>query len=298
MWFKNLKAYFITDTLQWDQQQVNDQLADNSFRPCGNLDLATMGWVPPIQGQESMLHSANGCFWITLKKQERILPGAVVNAELAEKVAKIEQETGSPVNKKAQQDLKQEVINQLLPKAFTRDAITSAVICPQHNLVLVDAGSDGKAEAILAMLRKAIGSLPVVPIARHSMDAHLTLWVKDSAPETFEILQEAEFKSEDEDGAIVRCKNQDLSEDEVLHHIDAGKRVTKLGVSWNESVTMVMESDLTLKRIKFTDLIKEQNDDIPKDQQNARLDADFALMSGELLKLADALVGAFDLERP
>ena len=101
------------------------------------------------------------------------------------------------------------------------------------------------------------------------MDAHLTLWLKDKAPEAFEILQEAELKSEDEDGAVVRCKNQDLSEDEVLHHIDAGKRVTKLGVCWNEAVTMVIESDLTLKRIKFTDLIKEQNEDIPKDQQDA-----------------------------
>lgn len=296
MWFKNLKAYFITSPLSWEPETIDQQLAEHAFRPCGQLDLATMGWVSPIKGAKTLVHGANGCYWITLKKQERLLPAAVVNAELADKVAKIEAETGSPVNKKAQQDLKQEVINQLLPKAFTRDAITQAIVCPQQNLVFVDAGSDGKAEAILAMLRKAIGSLPVVPFARHSMDAHLTLWLKDKAPEAFEILQEAELKSEDEDGAVVRCKNQDLSEDEVLHHIDAGKRVTKLGVCWNEAVTMVIESDLTLKRIKFTDLIKEQNEDIPKDQQDARLDADFALMSGELLKLSDALVNAFDLE--
>lgn len=298
MWFKNLKAYFITSPIDWQQDKVDTQLAEFSFRPCGNLDLATMGWVPPIHGEKGLLHGANNCYWIALKKQERILPAAVINAELADKVAKIESETGSPVNKKAQQDLKQEVITQLLPKAFTRDSITHAIVCPKQNMVFVDAGSDGKAEGLLAMLRKAIGSLPIVPFARSSMDAHLTLWVKDKAPEQFEVLEEAELKSDDEDGAIARFKNQPLNEDEVLHHIDAGKRVTKLGVCWDESVNMVVDADLTLKRLKFTDLIKEQNEDIPKDQQSARLDADFALMSGLLIKLADELVTAFDIERP
>lgn len=298
MWFKNLKAYFITDDISWKQQEIEEQLESLSFRPCGNLDLATMGWVAPINGGKSLLHSANGAYWICLKKQERLLPAAVVNAALAEKVAKIEQETGAPVPKKAQQDLKQEIVTQLLPQAFTRDSFTNAIICPAQGYVFVDAGSDGKAEALLATLRKAIGSLPVVPLARTSMDAHLTLWLKDSAPAQIEVLEEAELTADDENAATARFKNQALTDDEVLHHIDAGKRVTKLGVCWDERMTMVIESDLTLKRIKFTDLIKEQNEDIPKDQHHARLDADFALMSGELLSLATGLVEAFDLERP
>ena len=39
-----------------------------------------------------MFHKVQERYWITIKKQERILPSTVVNAELAEKVAKIEEE--------------------------------------------------------------------------------------------------------------------------------------------------------------------------------------------------------------
>ena len=41
------------------------------------------------------------------------------------------------------------------------------------------------------------------------------------------------------------------------------------------------------KRVKFSDRIKEETDDVPKDQIEARLDAEFALMSAELCEFLD-----------
>ena len=297
MWFKNLKIFTLTQSLKLEDDDLQNKLSDGAFRPCGNQELATMGWSSPLNQGESLFHVANGCYWMTLKKQERILPAAVVNAELAEKVAQIEAETGSPVGKKAQTDLKQEIIHRLLPQAFTKNSFTHGFVSTKDNLVIVDAASDGKAEAFLATLRKSLGSLPVVPLARRSIQADLTLWLKDfKAPEDIELLQEAELRATNEDESIVRCKNQDLSAEEITHHVDAGKLVQKIAVSWDETFSAIIQEDGTIKRLKFTDVMREQNDDIPKDQQLARLDADFALMSAEVVRFSQWMKQTFSLD--
>ena len=54
--------------------------------------------------------------------------------------------------------------------------------------------------------------------------------------------------------------------------------------------------DFTLfKRVKFTDRLKEETDDVPKDQVEARLDAEFALMSAEVCTLMGFLRTALNL---
>ena len=112
MWFKNIKAYQITQPLSLNDEDLESALQAQAFRPCGSQDVATMGFASPFSQagkQGAMFHCVQQRYWITVKKQEKILPAAVVNAELDEMVAKIEMETGAPVGKKAKADLKQEI---------------------------------------------------------------------------------------------------------------------------------------------------------------------------------------------
>jgi recombination associated protein RdgC len=298
MWFKNLKLFTITQPLDWNDIDLDEQLAQFAFRPCNSQELSTMGFASPLGHGDSMVHSASGKVWITLKKQERILPAIVVNAELAEKVAQIEADTGTPVGKKAQQDLKQEIVQRLMPQAFTKNSYTHGFISFKDNLVAVDASADGKAEVFLAMLRKAMTSLPVVPMSRKSIQAELTSWLLESAvPAQVVLLEEAEFRGQGEQDSIIRIKNQELADDEILQHLQSGKFVYKLAIEWDESLTAMLEEDLSIKRLKFTDVIKEQNDDIAKEDKLARMDADFALMSGEIVRFADWLKNTFALDQ-
>jgi recombination associated protein RdgC len=296
MWFKNLKLYSLSQTLDITEQDLEDKLAECRFRPCGSQDIATMGFTSPFNQGSSLLHSAAGRYWITLKKQERLLPSSVINAELAEKVAQIEAETGSPVGKKAQQELKQAIVQRLLPQAFTKNSFTHAFVALADNLVVVDASSDGKAEAFLAHLRKALGSLPVLPLARQSVQAELTAWVQNTnVPKDLVVLEEAELQAPQEGGAVLRCKNQDLGSEEIQNHLQAGKLVQKLAVEWDETLSALIQEDLSVKRVKFSDVIMEQNADIPKDEMLARMDANFTLMSGEVVRFATWLKQAFNL---
>ncbi|QJR80299.1 recombination-associated protein RdgC [Alteromonas pelagimontana] len=290
MWFKNIKAYQITQPISLDDDDLQNALSENAFRPCGKQETATMGFASPFSqsGKESvMFHKVQERYWITVKKQERILPAVVVNAELAEKVAHIEAETGSPVGKKAQQDLKQEIMHQLLPQAFTKNSYTHGFISIPDNLVVVDASADGKAEAYLALVRKAIQSLPVVPLARRSLQSELTHWLTEGTPEAISLLEEAELKSVDDMESVIRCKNQPLDSDEITLHLDSGKLVQKVGFEYRDVLTAIIAEDGSFKRLKFTDRMKEENEDIPKDQVEARMDAEFALMSAELCQFLD-----------
>ncbi len=297
MWFKNLKIYRLTETLNIDESQLQGLLTENSFRPCGSQELASMGWTNPLGQGEALYHSANSNFWFSLRKQERILPASVVNAELEEKVAEIEASTGNPVGKKAKNDLKQEIVHKLLPQAFTKIGDTHGFVSPENNLIMIDASADGKAETFLAVLRKTLGSLPVVPLSKRSIAEELTDWlVADSWPRDIELMEEGELKDPAESGGIIRCKNQDLFADEIKAHLDAGKQLHKVEISWKDTLTCIIQEDASVKRIKFSDMMREENDDIPPEELSARADADFALMAGELVKLANWIDDTFNLK--
>ena len=64
---------------------------------------------------------------ICARKEERILPSAVINEQLAEKVEEIEQAEARPVGRKERQQLKEELTTTLLPLAFTRSHNTTPI---------------------------------------------------------------------------------------------------------------------------------------------------------------------------
>lgn len=295
MWFKNLKIYRFTSDFKFDEAQLQNQLESMSFKTCNSQEIQSMGWVSPIPKSENLFHQGNNAFMFSLKREQKLLPASVINEELALKVGELEAESGSPIPKKAQKDLKEEITMRLLPRAFSKFSVVQGYVSIDQQIVVVDASSDTNAEVFLACLRKCIGSLPVVPLAKTPQQEVLTSWLMQDAPSDFEILDEAEFQSSADDGGIIRCKKQDLDAEEVLGHIQAGKLVHKLAVSFQERLSCIIAEDLSIKRLKFTDLVMEENQDIDKDNLAAKLDADFVLFTSEVKGLVNALQDAFAL---
>lgn len=295
MWFKNLKVYRFTSDFKFEEQQLQAQLESMPFRTCNSQEIQSMGWVSPLPKSENLFHQANTEFWFSLKREQKLLPASVINAELAQKVGEVEGETGAPMPKKAQKDLKEEITMRLLPRAFSKFGVINGFVSLSQQIVVIDASSDTNAEVFLACLRKCINSLPVVPFAKTQQQHVLTEWLMKDAPDSFELLNEAEFQSTADDGGIVRVKNQDLDAEEVLGHIQAGKLVHKLAVSYKDRMTCILAEDLSIKRLKFTDLVLEQNQDIDKDNLIAKLDADFVLFTSEVKGLVKDLDKVFDL---
>ena len=293
MWFKNLIIYRLTKPFEATPDELEAGLEDFTFHPCGSQEQSKYGWTKPMgKIGQSLIHVTNGNILITARKEERILPAAVVKDALDEKVEQVEQETGRPVKKKEKDALKEEIIHTLLPRAFTRSGTTSAYISPKLGLIFVDSSSHSKAEDLLALLRKSLGSLAVLPVqTKVPVEQTMTEWLTEGVqPTGFSLLEEAEIKSPMENGAVIRCKNQPLLSDEIRAHLDNGMLAVKVGLIWGESMTFVLQEDMSIKRVKFTDVATEQLEELDKDDKAGRFDADFALMAGEFEQFLPALV--------
>ncbi len=293
MWFKNLIVYRLSKPIDLTPDQLETRLEEFSFHPCTSQEQSKYGWGKPMgKHGDSLIHVTDGNILLCARKEDKMLPASVIKEALDEKVEKIEQATARPVKKKEKDALKEEIIHTLLPRAFSRLGSTFAYISPKMNLIIVNASSHNKAEDLLALLRKSIGSLAVLPVQSKSpIDQTMTQWLTDDvSTHPFSLLEEAELKSPLENGAIIRCKNQDLICNELKAHIENGMFAVKVAMQYGESMSFVLSEDLTIKRVKFTDVVTEQQEDQDKDDRAACFDADFSIMAGEFETFIPALM--------
>ena len=290
MWFRNLLVYRLTAPLELDPEQLEQALASRPARPCGSQEALSYGFIAPLgKGEDApLVHAANGYLLIAARREERMLPGSVVRDELQEKVEEIETAQMRKVYKKERDQLKDEIIHTLMPRAFVRRSLTRAALDLQGGLIYVDAGSPKKAEELLSTLRELLGSLPLRPLnVKVAPTASFTDWVRSGTIGCgLSLGDECELRDTAEDGGIVRCKRQDLSSDEVQNHLNAGKLVTRLSLDWSEKLTFALDDKLAIKRLRFCDLLQEQADTDGGDEASARDSASFVLM---MLTLAEFL---------
>lgn len=296
-WFKNVMIYRLTKSLDWTSQKLQTALEQEIFHPCGQSDMSKFGWTNPLRGSELLHFSVGKQILLLARKEEKILPSHVVKRELDERVNLLEEKENRKLKKTEKQALKDDAIAMLLPRAFSKTQQTAIWIDSETNLIYVDAASSKRAEDTLALLRKSLGSLPVVPLAfANEPTTVMTDWIaQDNLPEYLTALEEAELKAADD--AVIRCKNHPLDSEEILSHLQKGKLVTKLALNWDEHLSFVLNDDGSLKRLKFADQIREKNDDILKEDYAQRFDADFVLMTGELAKLTENLIDDFGGEK-
>lgn len=296
MWFKNLRAYRLTSPFDLSAEQLEEQLAGKAFEPCSPAQPLALGWVPALgEGTEALVHAVNGRFLLRLKREEKILPSSVVREMLDEKVEAIEAEQGRKVYRKERQTLKDEIVQDCLPRAFTRSNGVYAYIDTRSSWVFVDAATATRAEELLNLLRECIGTFPVtLPQVNNAPTATMSGWLAhQNLPSDFALGEECELREPGEEGGVVRCRGVDLLGEEVETHLNAGKLVARLSLHWEERLSLVMAEDLCLRRLKFADELMKENEDLPEADRAARLDADFALMSDAISALQERVIALF-----
>ncbi|WP_109849957.1 recombination-associated protein RdgC [Proteus sp. CA142267] len=290
LWFKNILVYRLNKEIALSMDELEQQLASLAFTPCSSQDMTRTGWVSPMGDRgEALIHVTGKQVMMCARKEDKILPATVIKQALQDKVEKLEGEQGRKLKKTEKATLKDEVVHTLLPRAFSKLSQTFIWLNLEKQLVIVDSGSAKRAEDNLALLRKTLGSLPVVPLNfNESVELKMTEWVRSGElPAGFTLMDEAELKAVLDEGGVIRCKKQELVSDEIATHIEAGKFVTKLSVDWEDRLQFMLCDDGSIKRIKFSETLREQNDDIDKADFAQRFDADFVLMTGELSALIE-----------
>ncbi|GGY71246.1 recombination-associated protein RdgC [Marinobacter zhanjiangensis] len=296
MWFRNARVFRFTKPFDISPEELEERLAADAFKPCGPQEPVRHGWVPPLgKHGEVLVHSAGGYHLIALRKEEKLLPAPVIKELVEEKAELIEQEQGRKVRKKEKDELKEEVMLEMLPRAFSRNRRSFAYLAPADGVLVVDAGSAKQAEDLASALRKSIGSLPVRPPVLEQAPAFtFTGWLNESIelPAAIELGTECELKDPSEDGGVVRCKGLDLRADEIQNHLEAGMQVTKLSLTWDENVSFVLDEEFGIRRLKFGETLQEKLEEVDADDAAAKFDAAFSLMTLELSRLIPGLLQA------
>lgn len=296
MWFRNLLVYRLTQPLTLSEESLTAALKTKIAKPCTHQELATFGFIAPFgKGDDaSLAHVSQDFYLIAARKEERILPATVVKDAVQEKVDEIEARDARKVYKKEKDQLKDEIVQTLLPRAFSRRKNTYAAIAPKLGLIFVDTTSTSRAEELLSTLREALGTLPLRPLTvKLAPTATLTDWVtKQTATQGLQILEECELRDTHEDGGIIRCKRQDLTSDEIQQHLKAGKLVTQLALAWQDKLTFVLDDKVAIKRLKFEDLLLEEADKEGGDDAASQFDATFILMMLTLAEFIPSLLEA------
>jgi recombination associated protein RdgC len=299
MWFKNLCVYRLAEPFAWSAEGLADKLAEFGFQPVARTETVSRGWVPPLgRGAESLVHSSGGRIMICLQEEQRLLPPTVVRETLDERVAEREESEARKLGRREKARMKDEITLELLPRAFTRSRRSYAYIDTREGFVVVDSGTWRAAEELTELLRESLGSLPLRPLQTVSNPQRvMTEWLgQDDTPGDIELGDEAVLEDPDNEGAEVRVKRQDLQSAEIQGHIRAGKHVRRLAVTWNERMQCVIDTDLSVKRLKFLDSVQDEAGDREAETDAERFDADFTIMTLELGRFLPRLLAWFDGE--
>ena len=303
MFFRNLTLFRFPTSLHFDD--LDSGLEQARLKPVGPLDLSSRGFVSPFapssagDAGDALSHRIGDAIWLTVGGEDKLLPAAVVNDLLARKLAAMEQREGRRPGGRTRKRLKEDLVHELLPRAFVRPVRTDVLLDLEHGLCVVDTASRKNAEAVVGDLRHALGSFPALPLnAEVAPRAVLTGWIAgEELPEGFSLGDECELKDAADRGAVVKCQRQELSSDEIGKHLEAGKQVSRLALTLDDRVSFVLGEDLVLRRFKLLDGVVDRLESTERDDLRAELDARFALLAAEVKRLFAVLEPALKLSR-
>lgn len=292
MWFKNLQIYRLNAPWTLSAEQLSERLRPQAFAPIASLDMQSQGWVPPRENGD-LVHVVNRQMMLVLGTEKKLLPATVVNQVTKARAAEIEEQQGFAPGRKQMRDLKEQVTEELIPRAFSIRRSTYVWIDPVNGWLVVDAASPSKADEVFKLLLKSIDKLPFENVHTNlSPQTAMTEWlVTNEAPGGFTVDQDTELREPGASKATVRYVRHTLEPEDVLRHVSAGKQCTKLAMTWSDRVSFVLTDTGAVKRIAPLDVLKEGQDDSTKNDDE-RFDGDFALMTGELNGLMTDLMQA------
>lgn len=289
MWFKQVTLFRLPELPE--KRFLDESLGNSWFTEPQGLDWFSEGFTHPTAFTDLAVFEAQKTMLISLKREEKVLPAEAIKHKLDEKVAKIQTSEGRNVGRKEKMELRQAIIDELLPKALTKSSRTNGLLA--KGWLWTDTANRRKAENLLAKLREALGGLPAQqPNTRQSPSSLMTNWLlQGEAQGRFELDSDVTLVGAGDVAPKVKISRKDLTATDVVQHAKNGMIVTELGLVWNERVAFILTQDFTLKRIKWLDVVQEEAEGEADDAQSKAyatqllMAAALSVMLGELVEL-------------
>lgn len=243
-------------------EAIAEVLEANACPPCPPHEQEVYGFSEPVKGAGFAVDVGNGFIALQIQKTERLLPAKVIREEVTKRAEKIEIETGFKPSRKQRAAIKEDVVHDLLPRAFCLSSHTLIVLDTKEHRIIVGTSSLSVAEDSIAMLRQlriAAGLLPVSAI--QSAGELLTYWSDDrfdGPPKSVLLGDRCELREPIEGSAVARFVNYDMNEPELKTHIESDWQVFSANLIWRDEIEFDLTENVQFKRIKMLDIMQER----------------------------------------
>ena len=288
MWFKNIRPFRIHSAPDLTAESLGGLLEEYTLQPCARLQEFSTGWSSPY-GREhtTLVHEVSKALLFRYSVSEKVLPAGVVKETLAERLSAFEQRAGRPPGAREKRQAKDEVLMDLLPRAFVQTKSIDACLDLSQGWLLVNSASAKQSENVAELLQRCVPALSITaPDMGNLLRTHMTHWLKEGqCPGDLDFSDEVDLQDEADERSTVRCRHQELRSSEISQHLKAGKRAQKVGLLWGDRLAFTLTDEFALLRIKMQDVVMQQLEEISTESDLDDLDAQFALMTLELRNL-------------
>lgn len=279
MWFKQIQVFHLTVPFNSAADTLAEKLELFAFKACLPSFQSALGWVPPIDEEGAPLaRGINGCIMFCLQMEEKILPASVVNRYLKDKIKNIEMHEERKLRTKEKFSLKDEIIQTLLPRAFSKYTLIHAYLDTHNGWLIINTGSASRTEQFLAFFKKTFGEV-IKKFDLIKTSTILTHWLKhQDHPSNFSVEKTCLLQDPNQQQRVIRCQQQDLFANSIISLIKDGCEVMQIALCWQDRISFVMNENFILRNVHMTDQDTiELNDEIETKHQ--KFDADFVMMT-------------------
>jgi recombination associated protein RdgC len=286
--FRNLRLYRLHSTWPDSEAALSDQLEQAPFKPCGSFTERSSGWEPPAgDSSELLCRRVGGADLMRLRSQTRLLPAAVVNEALEERLDDFRKRAQRDPSRKEKRQLKDEVHAELMPRALLKSERVKGFCLIADKLIGIDTASEAVAERFLDKLRDGLGSLQVTPLKfKQPVSQLINRVFLGDGPPAFRPGRECRMQDPAAAAATVSWLDIDLSDDDVRRHVRKGLKLSRLGVVFDDLVSCVIDQDGVIRKLRLQGMNEAED---AEEDPLARLDSEFVLLTGLSRRLIEAL---------
>lgn len=223
------------------------------FAPLTQLDLVTRGFVPPVDGTESMVRRTQNIIEVCIREDQKVIPSSFVKEELKKEVEKFSAAHGFTPGKKTIRDIRNYVITEIAAKALFKTKYIRAVFDFDQNILIIDQSSANKSNDIAQLLLRHIGPDAVIRLWKTATTptTRFNQWILDHVdlPSDLYIDNKALFK--DYDGGTVRINKEDVTREEIKNLVETGRLCNELALTIDQVISFVLTNDLIVKKIDY-----------------------------------------------
>jgi recombination associated protein RdgC len=294
MMFKNLHLYRLHDMSVIEGLSMPAQHDDAMARDLTGIQSRHIGWINPFGTDDCRRVLVMGHHrLLSALHQEKILPSCVVNDDVNERVDTIEAAEGRTLRRRERLTIKEQVFEELLPRAFIRRKRVDIWIDIEHGIIAVNCTTPTMAERVLDLLRHTLGSLKVTPLSVAVPPTQvMTTWLKSGEiPEGVALGESATLSAPGGEDGTMSVKDFDLQGEEVSTALDHGRLVTVLEMGIEGVASFKLHDDMSIKRLSFADAIIDEAESAD-DEEDAklRLESDFAIMAQAMAPAIQQLI--------